>query len=311
MAKCTYLLTLAYALTAPAAAASAGCARSVLTEATSRYIAAQSLGEVRYLKGLLPNTTYTENDKATNISAGILSQALKIDHSRSLHDTVACATYTELIVSDPKHPYVIGTQMRLSVEDGGGGGNGTGSWSGSSSWNGTSTGSTGAKILKIQSVVTDAGDWLFNAQHTLHYALAESWDPIPPDRRDSRSTIQAAADAYLDLFRNGNGSVDVPWGDACRRLEGGLYTAPGDTCSTGVPSGVDIVDRRYVIDESVGSVDVFNVFGGGGQGGGLPDSHEFRVEGGRIRFVHTITACWEDNCGFGAPPEILGQDIGF
>lgn len=285
---CLCLGVLASAFVAPAAAA--GCDRSTLVEITSRYVAAQSLGEIRYLQGLTANTTYTENADATAIGAGILSRALKIDHSRSIHDTTACSTYTELIIADPAHPYVIGTQIRLAADGGG--------------WNGTG-------IAKVETIVTEAGDWLFNPQHTLHYTLAEAWDPIPEAQRDTRETIQAAADAYLDLFRKGPGSVDVPWADGCRRLEGGLYTAPGDTCSSGVPTGVELVDRRYVIDEVLGSVDVFMSFGGGEGGSGLPDSHQFRIENGKIRFIHTITHCFQPNCGFGDPPAELSQDVGY
>lgn len=259
----------------------AGCDRSTLVEATRRYVAAQSLGEVRYLKTLEPNATYVENRVATNITEGRISQPLKIDHTRSIHDTAACSTYTELIVADPTHPYVIGTQMRLAAN--------------------------GSSITRLDSIITDADDWLFNSQHTLHYTLLESWDPIAEDSRDSREVIQAAGDAYLDLFRGGPGSVEVPWADECKRLEGGLYTAPGDTCSSGVPSGVELVDRHYVIDEVMGSVDVFLSFGGSK----LPDSHQFRVESGKIRFIHTITACFEPNCGFGDPPEELSKDVGY
>jgi hypothetical protein len=51
-----------------------------------------------------------------------------------------------------------------------------------------------------------------------------------------------------------------------------------------VPSGVRITNRRYVIDEVLGTVDVFNTFAGN-----LPDTHEFRVEGGKLRYVHTMT----------------------
>ncbi|KAM7184248.1 hypothetical protein V8F20_012296 [Naviculisporaceae sp. PSN 640] len=206
-----------------------GCDRPSLVEVAKRYVAAQSLGEVRYLKTLSANSIYTENDQVTNITSGILSQPLRIDHSRSIHDTKACSTYTELIIADPTHPYVIGSQIYVS---------------------------NGA-ISKIQTLVTDKEDWLFNAQHTLVYALRENWEPIPADNRDTRETIQAAADAYLDLFKKGSGSVQVPWADDCKRLEGGLYTAPGDTCNSGVPSGVDLVNRRYVIDETLGAVDVF------------------------------------------------------
>ncbi|KAK1751009.1 hypothetical protein QBC47DRAFT_434755 [Echria macrotheca] len=220
----------------------------------------------------------------TNISAGILSKPLKIDHRRSIYDTSRCATYTELIITDHTHPYVIGSQIYLAPN---------------------------GAITKLETLVTDSDDWLFNATHTLHYALQESWEPILQEKRDARATIQAAADAYLDLFKKGPGSVTVPWGDPCHRLEGGLYTADGDTCNSGVPSGVDLVNRRYIIDESVGVVDVFLTFGGGANSTGLPDSHEFRVEGGKIRYIHTITVCREFNCGLGAPPARLSQDVGW
>jgi hypothetical protein len=268
-------------------AASASCERAALVQLTSRYIAAQSLGEPRYLAALSESTAYSENFKPVNLTDSILRKPLKIDFHRSVHDPVTCSTFTEVVVADPSHRYVIGTQMRADSAGAGAG--------------------LGLALASVESLVTDEGDWLFNATHTLHYALRESWEPIPEARRDSRAVLQAAADAYLDLFKKGPGSVDVPWADDCRRLEGGLYTAPGDTCNSGVPSGVDLVNRRYVIDEVMGVVDVFLTFGAGG----LPDSHEFRVEGGKLRFVHTITVCAEPNCGFGDPPAQLLEDLGF
>jgi hypothetical protein len=258
------------------ALAAENCTRAFLKEASSRYIAAQSLGELRYMRSLSSTVNYTENAKVTDIKTGMISQPLKIDHSRSIFDTTVCASYTELIVTDPKHPYVIGTQIHF----------------------------TGGNITKIESIVTDAEDWLFNAQHTLHYALPESWEPIPIESRDTRAAIRAAGDAYLDVFFNK--SVVVPWGTPCTRLEGGLYTAPGDDCSSGVPDGIKLVNRRYVIDEVMGTVDVFLTFGESG----LPDSHEFRVEGGKLRYVHTITACSTPNCGFD-PPAQLKEELGF
>ena len=45
-----------------------------------------------------------------------------------------------------------------------------------------------------------------------------------------------------------------------------------------------MTNRRYVIDEVVGTVDVFLNFGGM-----PPDSHEYRVENGKLKIVHTIT----------------------
>jgi hypothetical protein len=52
-----------------------------------------------------------------------------------------------------------------------------------------------------------------------------------------------------------------------------------------VPSGVNIVARRFVVDETTGAVVAFCTFGVGG----LPDTHLFRVENGKLRYVHTLT----------------------
>lgn len=51
----------------------------------------------------------------------------------------------------------------------------------------------------------------------------------------------------------------------------------------GVPSGVKIDNRRYVIDEVLGTVDVMCSFAG------IADTHEFRIQEGKLRFVHTMT----------------------
>jgi hypothetical protein len=68
---------------------------------------------------------------------------------------------------------------------------------------------------------------------------------------------------------------------------------PTDKCDVGIPSNIDLKNRRYVIDETLGTVDVFLSFAGN-----LPDSHEFRIESGKIRYVHTLTACGgKPNCG--------------
>jgi hypothetical protein len=37
----------------------------------------------------------------------------------------------------------------------------------------------------------------------------------------------------------------------------------------------------------------------------MPDSHFFRVEGGQIRYIHTVTTCTNAGCGMngtGIPP---------
>ncbi|KAM7214162.1 hypothetical protein V8F06_010477 [Rhypophila decipiens] len=253
-------------LAAPLSSSAEGCTREALKAHTETLLSAQTSGNPAALIALQTTDTttpfiYTEDFKSKTLSSSILTTAQKIDHNRSLLDTTQCATYTEIIsATDPNTPRVIGTQMRFD--------------------------STASKLLKIETLVTQPGDWLFNASATLRYARQEEtiWVPIPESERDSRAVIQAAGDAYLDLFNNK--SVVVPWGTPCQRLEGGAYTGrglPTDSCNVGVPSGVPITKRRYVIDEVLGSVDAFVQFAS------VPDSHEFRVQKGKLRLVHTLT----------------------
>ncbi|KAI1182813.1 hypothetical protein F5B17DRAFT_168948 [Nemania serpens] len=238
----------------------AQCARETLVAATNRLLAAQTAGNPSLL-GAPADMTYLEQFKSADMTKGILTTPLHLDFNRSLHDTTQCATYTEMVAASGSHPYVVGTQMRF-----------------------TSTGNSSIHLTNLSSLVTDRGDWLFNATGTLYWASREPWDVIPEAQRDSRATIQAAADAYADIFADK--SVTVPWGSPCARLEGGAYTgngSPSDRCDVGIPDGVALLNRRYVIDETIGAVDVFIDFAT------VPDSHEFRIESGKIRYVHTIT----------------------
>jgi hypothetical protein len=162
--------------------------------------------------GPLTGVSYLEQFKSADITKGILTTPIALDFNRSLHDTVQCATYTEMVSVQAAHPYVVGTQMHFTPD---------------------------GKLTNMSTLVTDKGDWLFNATGTLYWASRENWDVIPEDQRDSRETIKAAADAYADIFNDK--SVTVPWGSPCARLEGGAYTgngSPSDRCDVGIPDGM-------------------------------------------------------------------------
>jgi hypothetical protein len=252
-------------LASPASAQSR-CTRADLQSAVDGYLAAQAKGSASGLS-LSAGATYVENMEPAAVERGILSSALKIDFHRSLLDVSACETFTEVIVTDKRHPYVLG--IRLKVAD--------------------------RKISEIEALVTDQGDWLFNADNYLKYSPGENWGVIPPDARDRRDTLLAAANAYEDVFRDN--TVSVPWGTPCNRLEGGIRTGKGqadDSCNAGVPSGMIITDRRFVVDPDIGAVVALSRF----SINRLPDSHLFRVEKGKLRYVHTLTVCTIPNCGF-------------
>lgn len=258
-------IVLAGALLAPTTSfAQISCSREGLQHAVDLYIAAQTKGDTSGMP-LAAGLGYMENVAPADFSAGVIKKPMKIDFHRSLLDTSSCQTFTEVIVTDKENPYVLGTRLRVNHD----------------------------KIAEIEIIWTTKGYWGFNADSYLKYSSAEDWGPIPADKRDTRATLVSASSAYLDAFLEAKMDL-VPWGYPCNRTEGGMHTgkgAPDDTCQVGVPSGVNIANRRFVVDEVIGSAVVFCTFGAGSPNGGsgAPDTHLFRLENGKLRFVHTLT----------------------
>lgn len=255
---CKWIVLSAVVLAPAASLAQVACTRDGLQAATNLYLDAQTKGDTSGLP-LATGLAYIENMQVVDIKSGVIQKALKIDFHRTLIDQATCQTFTEVIVTDKTHPYVLGTRLRVNHD----------------------------KIVEIESMVTQEGDWLFNADNYYKWSPTEDWGVIPPDQRDTRDTLVAAANAYLDAFLEKKVDL-VPWGYPCNRTEGGIRTGKGlptDSCSVGVPAGVNIVARRFVVDETIGAVVTFCNFGVGG----LADTHLFRVEHGKLRYVHTLT----------------------
>ena len=254
-----WILLSAVLLVMPMASfAQVSCTRDGLQYATNLYLTAQEKGDTSGLP-LAKGLAYIENMQEVDIKTGVIQKPLKIAFHRTLIDTTTCQTFTEIIVTDPSHPYVLGTRLRINHD----------------------------KIVEIEMLVTQKGDWLFNADNYMKWSPNENWGVIPPDQRDTRDTLVAAANAYLDAFLEKKTDL-VPWGYPCERTEGGLRTGkglPSDSCEVGVPAGVNIVARRFIVDETIGSVVAFCRFGITG----LPDTHLFRIEHGKLRYVHTLT----------------------
>jgi hypothetical protein len=273
----------------PAMAQAGGCSRERLKEIADQYRAAQADG--RAIMHMMPMgewVNYYENYELSSMTfGGVIASPQKVDWDRSFYDTVACQVYVESIITNPAHPYVLATMIR-----------GTGS-----------PGSPPGTISGFDVIVSDQGDWLFDASKTLYFAQREDWTDIPEAQRNTRDELRAAADAYLNLFKDK--SVQVPWGTPCSRLEGSAYTGkgqPDDSCAVGVPDNIDMAERRYIIDPVVGSVAVFLKMGPNKR----PDAHVFRIEGGKIRYVHTVTNCGTDeNCGFGPFKDMLARNPNF
>jgi hypothetical protein len=233
----------------------------VLQTAVDSYLAAQGAGNPSKML-LASQVKYIENMKEIKREQGLWNTPLPIAFHRSFLDADSCRTFTEVIVTEGGPPYVLGT--RLKVENG--------------------------KISEIDSLVTSRGDWLFNADNYLKYSKAEDWRVLNANERIDRQALINAGNAYFDHFSDK--TVQVPFGTPCARLEGGAYTArnfddPNATCNIGFPEDkLPIVNRSYVVDADMGTVNIFCRFG---NPPGAPDSHSFRLVNGKLRYVHTLT----------------------
>ena len=103
---------------------------------------------------------------------------------------------------------------------------------------------------EIGSVVTQPGDPGFDAQAAADAAGKENWGDIPADKQDTRDALMAAAKAWL--------------------------AQPGRA----------LADPEFTVDETKGAVGVRGRLGG-------PDgpavSDVFRIEGGKVVYVHSLT----------------------
>src|SRR5678816_4063562 len=117
------------------------CTRADLQAAVDGYLAAQRAGNPSMLP-MAPSAKYIKNTVDTPLDKSIVKSALKIDFNRSILDTTICETFTEVIVTDQSHPYVLGVRTRVSNR----------------------------RISELETLVTDADDWLFSAENYLKYS---------------------------------------------------------------------------------------------------------------------------------------------
>jgi len=235
------------------------CTMDELKALTAAYVEGQKKGSLAALP-LHEKAEYLQDMKDIEPSAGLWNTPLAIADATSLHDPLRCKTFTQIIVTGA-HPYVIGTRLYMNA----------------------------GKVIRVDSLVTKPGDWLFNANAYLKYTKAENWQPLMKYQHTAPAEMIRGANAYLDAFADK--FTDIPWGQPCARLEGGAYTnrdnKPDASCEVGIPAGtLYIVNRDYMIDPEMGVINVFCRFGSSTGG---PDSHSFRFIDGKIRGVRTLS----------------------
>jgi len=229
----------------------AQCSRSQLQQATDDYLAAVKSGS-----GTLDVGTYTENFAQSTFKRGIHSKPIKVSLNHSLLDTTECAAFHEIIAHQNTPPMVIGTQIHYS----------------------------GNKIAKLETVYSTNTIGMFaNPSLTYSHISKEVRNTIPPEKRDSRALLKSIPDEYFNKFSNG--SIQIPHHTPCDRIEGSMRVTPD--CTAGIMSNPTrkMTQRRFVIDEELGTTSVFLWFNGEGA---TADAHTFQIEGGKLRYVHAI-----------------------
>jgi len=265
----------------------------VLERAWNELIRTGELRRFNFAMG--PDLVYKENDKTLDIRKGITSKALDVSANRAFYDTTLCKIFAEHVVTNPEHPYVINAQVY--VVDG--------------------------RVSELDVLVTDKGDFTFNATTYQAIGYSQKWGLIPKSERSTREYLKDAGDAYLEHLHS---RAPFPVRAPCMILSSGYDSSKGndtvDACTHEPYKPGDPIqtmhNRRYLIDEvcidwlkmlslliscdqSFGVVNIFTLFTGLDKNltaALIPDSHLFRLENGKIRYIHLAAACINPNCGW-------------
>ncbi len=91
------------------------CSRESLQAAVDSYVAAQKAGDAKKLT-FADKVRYLENMSEVAPDKGLWNTALPVAYTNSILDSKRCKTFTEIVVTEGDHQYVIGT--RLYVDGG-------------------------------------------------------------------------------------------------------------------------------------------------------------------------------------------------
>src|SRR5688500_17324294 len=108
------------------------CTREELKAATAAYVEGQRKGDISGLP-LHEQAHFLENMVSMKRSMGLWNTALPVASALNFHDDKRCKTFTEIVVTEGATPYILGT--RLYLHEG--------------------------KVIRVDSLVTKPGDWLF------------------------------------------------------------------------------------------------------------------------------------------------------
>jgi hypothetical protein len=238
------------------------CTRAGLKAVTDKYFAAL---EAHNPAGapFAAGARYTENGLDVAIGKGAWTTAGKTTFKRGMVDTQKCGTHTQAIIDEGGKPILYGVRLQIKKD----------------------------KISEIEAIVVRDKQVL--DVPAILATKGQDWEsPLPPEQRQSRLTMMAAADDYFELFvkEKPQKVASLPYSKACDRWENGAQTTKGGmnqgvsmpehNCS---PKGfADMVHspRRFLVDEETGVVVAYTLFNNI-----WPDFHMFKMKNGYVEWI--------------------------
>lgn len=140
----------------------------------------------------------------------------------------------------------------------------------------------GDSITEIEHVLGREQEFVYGPQVVMGTSHLDWENILPPDERQSRAYLVAAATDYFAMFAE-QPYVNTPFADRCDRWENGAFTTPTHNCS---PKGLVInhpAPRVPLADLEAGLVAAFEHFAGN-----LADVHVFKVSKGKVNYAMAV-----------------------
>jgi hypothetical protein len=239
----------------PVEAPGTRCPRATLKAVVDGYSTALAAHDASRVK-IAPNAMFTENgvQQAPGTSA-LWKGAGTWGEQNYLLDTERCGAVTFGVINE--NGRLIHAAIRLQTQDGG-------------------------AITEIEHVLGREKEFMYKPEVVMATSYLDWENILPPDERQSRGLMTAAATDYFAMFAE-QPMVNAPFAARCDRWENGIKTTPTHNCS---PKGLVIkhpAPRVPLADVEAGLVAAFEHFSGN-----LADVHVFKMSNGRVDYAMAV-----------------------
>jgi hypothetical protein len=239
----------------PVEAPGTKCPRVSMKAIADGYSAALAAHDPSKVK-IAPNVFFTENGVQQKPGESQLWKGAGAwGEGNYLIDTERCGTVMFGVINE--NGRLIHAAIRLQTQDGG-------------------------AITEIEHVLGREDEFMYNPQVVMATSYLDWENILPPDERQSRALMAAAATDYFAMFAE-QPMVNTPFADRCDRWENGIKTTPTHDCS---PKGLALkhpAPRVPLADVEAGLVAAFEHFAGG-----LADVHVFKMSKGRVNYAMAV-----------------------